>query len=121
MRFPKNPIGVWTIDVEPSSGVAQCDDPLEMQFYVKECIKEEWKVRKLRTASDITLSRFCLLLRHSHLFLDPELANFYKNASHPLQISSEGLSSPYQYRQVEDSSQCHLSADLLELHWWFAY
>lgn len=23
----------------------KCDDPLEMQFYMKECVKEKWNVR----------------------------------------------------------------------------
>jgi len=26
----------------------KCDDPMEMQFYMKECIKEGWKVRELK-------------------------------------------------------------------------
>ena len=28
--------------------ILKCDDPLEMQFYLKQCIKEGWKVRELK-------------------------------------------------------------------------
>ena len=28
--------------------ILKCDDPLEMQFYMKQCIKEGWKVRELK-------------------------------------------------------------------------
>ena len=27
--------------------ILKCDDPLEMQFYLKQCINEGWKVREL--------------------------------------------------------------------------
>lgn len=26
----------------------KCDDPIEMQFHMKECIKEGWKIRELK-------------------------------------------------------------------------
>ena len=28
--------------------ILKCDEPLEMQFYLKQCIKEGWKVRELK-------------------------------------------------------------------------
>ena len=28
--------------------ILKCDDPLEMQFYMKQCINEGWKVRELK-------------------------------------------------------------------------
>ena len=30
--------------------ILKCDDPLEMQFYMKQCINEGWKVRELKRA-----------------------------------------------------------------------
>ena len=31
--------------------ILKCDDPLEMQFYLKQCVKEGWKVRELKPGS----------------------------------------------------------------------
>ena len=35
---------IWSYYFE----ILKCDDPLEMQFYLKQCIKEGWKVRELK-------------------------------------------------------------------------
>ena len=35
----------------------KCDDPLEMQFYMKECIKEGWRVRELKRQINSSLFR----------------------------------------------------------------
>lgn len=48
VRFPKIQTVSGQLTWSHYLELLKCDDPLEMQFYMKECVKEGWKVRELR-------------------------------------------------------------------------
>lgn len=50
VRFPKIQTVSGQLTWSHYLELLKCDDPLEMQFYMKECIKEGWKVRELKRA-----------------------------------------------------------------------
>lgn len=48
VRFPKIQTVSRQLTWSHYLELLKCEDPLEMQFYMKECINEGWKVRELR-------------------------------------------------------------------------
>ncbi len=48
LTFPKSETLSHQLTWSHYFELIKCDDPLEMQFYMKECIKEGWKVRELK-------------------------------------------------------------------------
>ena len=48
VRFPKIQTVSGQLTWSHYLELLKCDDPMEMQFYMKECIKEGWKVRELK-------------------------------------------------------------------------
>jgi len=48
VRFPKIQTVSGQLTWSHYLELLKCDDPLEMQFYMKECINEGWKVRELK-------------------------------------------------------------------------
>ena len=48
LSFPKSETLSHQLTWSHYFELLKCDDPLEMQFYLKECVKEGWKVRELK-------------------------------------------------------------------------
>ena len=48
VRFPKIQTVSGQLTWSHYLELLKCDDPLELQFYMKECIKEAWNVRELK-------------------------------------------------------------------------
>ena len=48
LAFPKSETVSHILTWSHYFELLKCDDPLEMQFYMKQCIKERWKVRELK-------------------------------------------------------------------------
>ena len=48
LTFPKSETLSHQLTWSHYFELLKCDDPLELQFYMKECIKEGWKVRELK-------------------------------------------------------------------------
>ena len=48
VRFPKIQTVSGQLTWSHYLELLKCDDPLEMKFYMKECVNEGWKVRELR-------------------------------------------------------------------------
>ena len=48
VRFPKIQTVSGQLTWSHYLELLKCDDPLEMQFYMKECINEGWRVRELK-------------------------------------------------------------------------
>ena len=48
LTFPKSETLSHQLTWSHYFELLKCDDPLEMQFYMKECINEGWKVRELK-------------------------------------------------------------------------
>ena len=67
----------------------KCDDPLEMQFYMKECINEGWKVRELRR--QINSSLFQRLALSS----DKEGVLALANEGHQVQSAADIIRDPF--------------------------
>ena len=61
LTFPKSETLSHQLTWSHYFELLKCDDPLEMQFYLKECVKEGWKVRELRRQINSSLfQRFAL-------------------------------------------------------------
>lgn len=48
LTFPKSETLSHQLTWSHYFELLKCDDPLELQFYMKECIKEGWRVRELK-------------------------------------------------------------------------
>ncbi len=48
LRFPKSETLSHQLTWSHYFELLKCEEPLEMQFYMKECIKEQWTVRNLK-------------------------------------------------------------------------
>ena len=48
LSFPKSETVSHILTWSHYFEILKCDDPLEMQFYMKQCINEGWKVRELK-------------------------------------------------------------------------
>ena len=67
----------------------KCDDPLEMQFYMKECIKEGWKVRELKRQINSSL------FQRLALSTDKEGVLALANEGHQIQSATDIIRDPY--------------------------
>lgn len=67
----------------------KCDDPLEIQFYMKECIKEGWKVRELKRQINSSL------FQRLALSTDKEGVLALANEGHQVMTASDIIRDPY--------------------------
>ena len=67
----------------------KCDDPMEMQFYMKECIKEGWKVRELKRQINSSL------FQRLALSTDKEGVLALANEGHQIQSATDIIRDPY--------------------------
>jgi predicted nuclease of restriction endonuclease-like (RecB) superfamily len=106
----------------------KCDEPLEMQFYMKECIKEGWKVRELRRQINSSL------FQRLALSTDKEGVLALANEGHQVQTAADIIRDPfvlefaglprqrrYKEKELEDALKAHMEQFLLELGRGFAF
>ena len=106
----------------------KCDDPLEMKFYMKECIKEGWKVRELKR--QINSSLFQILA----LSTDKEGVLALANEGHQVMSPADIIRDPYvleftgiprqkRYKEsdLEKALKTNMEQFLLELGRGFAF
>ena len=106
----------------------KCDDPMEMQFYMKECINQGWKVRELKR--QIKSSLFQRLA----LSTDKEGILALANEGHQVQKAADIIRDPFvleftglpkqkQYKEkdLEDALKENMEKFLLELGRGFAF
>ena len=106
----------------------KCDDPLEMQFYMKECIKEGWKVRELKRQINSSL------FQRLALSTDKEGVLALAKEGHQVQTAADIIRDPFileftgipqrkQYREseLEQALKDNMEKFLLELGRGFAF
>lgn len=106
----------------------KCDDPMEMQFYMKECINQGWKVRELKR--QIKSSLFQRLA----LSTDKEGLLALANEGHQVQKAADIIRDPfvleftglpkqkrYKEKDLEDALKANMEKFLLELGRGFAF
>lgn len=114
----------WSHYVE----ILKCEDSLELQFYMKECEKENWSVRELKRQIDSSLfQRFALstdkegvlaLANEGHRILSP--ADFIHD---PYVLEFTGIPQKKRYREseLEKALKVNMEQFLLELGRGFAF
>ncbi|MBQ8713543.1 MAG: DUF1016 family protein [Prevotella sp.] len=128
VRFPKIQTVSGQLTWSHYLELLKCDDPLEMQFYMKECINEGWKVRELRR--QISSSLFQRLA----LSTDKEGVLALANEGHKVQTAADIIHDPfvleftglpkqkrYKEKDLEDALKAHMEQFLLELGRGFAF
>lgn len=106
----------------------KCDDPMEMQFYMKECIKEGWKVRELKRQINSSL------FQRLALSTDKEGVLALANQGHQVLSPSDIIRDPYvleftgipqqkRYKEteLEKALKANMEQFLLELGRGFAF
>ncbi len=128
VRFPKIQTVSGQLTWSHYLELLKCDDPLEMQFYMKECINEGWKVRELRRQINSSL------FQRIALSTDKEGVLALANEGHQVQSAADiirdpfvlefaGLSKQRRYKEkdLEDALKAHMEQFLLELGRGFAF
>lgn len=100
----------------------KCDDPMEMQFYMKECIKDGWKVRQLKRQINSSL------FQRLALSTDKDGVLTLANEGHQILSASDIIRDPYvleftgipqqkQYKEaeLEKALKINMEKILLEL------
>ncbi len=106
----------------------KCDDPLEMQFYMKECINQGWKVRELKRQINSSL------FQRLALSTDKEGILTLANEGHQVQTANDIIRDPfvleftglpkqkrYKEKDLEDALKANMENFLLELGRGFAF
>lgn len=106
----------------------KCDDPMEMHFYMKECIKEGWKVRDLKRQINSSL------FQRLALSTDKEGVLALANERHQVLSASDIIRDPYileftgipqqkHYKEseLEEALKVNMEKFLLELGRGFAF
>ena len=128
LRFPKSETLSHQLTWSHYFELLKCDDPLEMQFYMKECINEGWKVRELKR--QISSSLFQRLA----LSTDKEGVLALANKGHQVQKAVDIIRDPfvleftglprqkrYKEKDLEDALKANMEKFLLELGRGFAF
>ena len=87
VRFPKIQTVSGQLTWSHYLELLKCDDPMEMQFYMKECIKEGWKVRELKRQINSSLFQRLALSTDGVLAL--------ANEGHQIQSATDIIRDPY--------------------------
>ncbi len=108
--------------------ILKCEDSLEMQFYIKECVKERWNVRELKRQM-----KSCLFQRIA-LSSDKEGVLTLANKGHQIMTPIDIIRDPYileftglplrkQYKEsdLEKALKANMEQFLLELGRGFAF
>lgn len=128
VRFPKIQTVSGQLTWSHYLELLKCDDLLEMQFYMKECINEGWKVRELRRQINSSL------FQRLALSTDKEGVLALANEGHQVQSAADIIRDPfvlefaglpkqrrYKEKDLEDALKAHMEQFLLELGRGFAF
>ena len=128
VRFPKIQTVSGQLTWSHYLELLKCDDPLEMQFYMKECIKVGWKVRELKRQINSSL------FQRLALSTDKEGVLALANEGHQVQAAADIIRDPfvlefaglprqrrYKEKELEDALKAHMEQFLLELGRGFAF
>ena len=128
LTFPKSETLSHQLTWSHYFELLKCDDPLEIQFYMKECIKEGWKVRELKRQINSSLfQRLALstdklgileLANQGHQVLTP------KDIIHdPYVLEFTGMPQHKRYKEseLEKALKANMEQFLLELGRGFAF
>lgn len=128
LTFPKSETLSHQLTWSHYFELLKCDDPLEIQFYMKECIKEGWKVRELKRQINSSLfQRLALstdkqgileLANQGHQVLTPE------DIIHdPYVLEFTGMPQHKRYKEseLEKALKANMEQFLLELGRGFAF
>ena len=89
VRFPKIQTVSGQLTWSHYIELLKCDDPLEMQFYMKECINEGWKVRELKRQINSSL------FQRLALSTDKEGVLALANEGHQVQTAADIIRDPF--------------------------
>ena len=89
VRFPKIQTLSGQLTWSHYLELLKCDDPLEMQFYMKECIKEGWRVRELKRQINSSL------FQRLALSTDKEGVLALAKEGHQVMTASDIIRDPY--------------------------
>lgn len=89
IRFPKIQTVSGQLTWSHYLELLKCDDPLEMQFYMKECVNEGWKVRELKRQINSSLFQRLALSTDKKGVLD------LANEGHQITNASDIIHDPY--------------------------
>lgn len=128
LAFPKSETLSHQLTWSHYFELLKCDDPMEMQFYMKECIKEGWKVRELKRQINSSLfQRLALstdkegvlaLAKQGHQVLSPS------DIIHdPYVLEFAGIPQQKRYKEteLEKALKSNMEQFLLELGRGFAF
>ena len=128
LTFPKSETLSHQLTWSHYFELLKCDDPLEMQFYMKECIKEGWKVRELKRQINSSL------FQRLALSTDKEGVLALANEGHQVQTAADIIRDPfvlefaglprqrrYKEKDLENALKAHMEQFLLELGRGFAF
>ena len=128
LSFPKSETVSHILTWSHYFEILKCDDPLEMQFYMKQCINEGWKVRELKRQM-----KSCLFQRLA-LSTDKEGILALANEGHqvmkpqdiirdPFVLEFTGLPQKKRYKEseLEAALKANMEHFLLELGRGFAF
>ncbi len=128
LTFPKSETLSHQLTWSHYFELLKCDDPMEMQFYMKESIKEGWKVRELKRQINSSLfQRLALstdkegileLANHGHQVLTP--ADIIHD---PYILEFTGIPQQKRYKEteLEKALKTNMEQFLLELGRGFAF
>lgn len=128
LTFPKSETLSHQLTWSHYFELLKCDDPLEMQFYMKECIKEGWKVRELKRQINSSL------FQRLALSTDKEGVLALANQGHQVLTPTDIIRDPYvleftgipkqkRYKEteLEKALKTNMEQFLLELGRGFAF
>lgn len=128
LTFPKSETLSHQLTWSHYFELLKCDDPLEIQFYMKECIKEGWKVRELKRQINSSL------FQRLALSTDKKGVLALANEGHQVMTASDIIRDPYvlefaglpqqkRYKEsdLEKALKSHMEQFLLELGRGFAF
>ena len=128
VRFPKIQTVSGQLTWSHYLELLKCDDTLEMQFYIKECIKERWSVRELKRQINSAL------FQRLALSTDKEGVLALANEGHQVMSPADIIHDPYvleftglprqkQYKEsdIEKALKANMEQFLLELGRGFAF
>ncbi len=128
LSFPKSETVSHILTWSHYFEILKCDDPLEMQFYMKQCINEGWKVRELkRQMKSCLFQRLALstdkegvlaLANEGHLVMKPQ--DIIRD---PFVLEFTGLPQKKRYKEseLETALKTNMEHFLLELGRGFAF
>ena len=89
LTFPKSETLSHQLTWSHYFELLKCDDPMEMQFYMKECIKEGWRVRELKRQINSSL------FQRLALSIDKEGVLALANQGHQVLSPTDIIRDPY--------------------------